>query len=211
MVQTENEDDATRRTLLSRLKNWDDHDSWNEFFNRYWRVIYAMAIRAGLTDAEAQDVVQETIISVSKSMPKFRYDPKVGSFKTWLLNVTHWRILDQFRKRDPASQQSVRSSSDMPQTATVDKIPEALPDLEGAWNEQWQKNLFTAATESIKTKVDPVQYQLFDLYVLKNWPISKIKENLRVSAGRIYLAKHRISRLIMKEVRRLEAQFVEVP
>jgi RNA polymerase sigma-70 factor (ECF subfamily) len=57
----------TRRTLLSRLKNWDDQQSWREFFNTYWRFIYAVAIRSGLTDAEAQEVVQETVITVSKT------------------------------------------------------------------------------------------------------------------------------------------------
>src|SRR2546428_142693 len=53
------------------------------FFDIYWRLIYGVALRAGLTDAEAQDVVQETVISVAKHLPGFRYDPKVCSFKTW--------------------------------------------------------------------------------------------------------------------------------
>src|SRR5262245_43589309 len=89
----------TRRTLLSRLKNWDDQRSWREFFNMYWRFIYAVAIRSGLADAEAQEVVQETVITVSKQMSGFKYDRAKGSFKNWLQNTTRWKIQDQFRKR----------------------------------------------------------------------------------------------------------------
>src|SRR5580658_10178103 len=51
----------TRRSLLSRLKNWNDNESWKTFFDTYWRLIYNTAVRAGLNDAEAQDVVQDTI------------------------------------------------------------------------------------------------------------------------------------------------------
>jgi len=57
-----------------------------------------VAIKAGLNDAEAQEVVQETIVAVAKQMG-FKYDPKIGSFKGWLLHLTRWRIADKMRKR----------------------------------------------------------------------------------------------------------------
>src|ERR1700757_3332358 len=74
----------TRQSLLGRLKNWDDQESWKVFFETYWKLIYNTAIEAGLTDAEAQDVVQETVIRVLKSMPGFEYNGVRGSFKGWL-------------------------------------------------------------------------------------------------------------------------------
>src|SRR6266566_5230765 len=82
----------TRMTLIERLKQWDDSESWREFFNIYWRLIYTTAVRAGLAPDEAQDVVQETLISVTKNIGKFKADPAFGSFKSWLLNLTRWRI-----------------------------------------------------------------------------------------------------------------------
>src|SRR6185503_15557951 len=88
----------TRRSLITRLKCWDDQESWNTFFETYWKLIYRAARSSGLNDAEAQDVVQETVISVCKQMPHFKYDPETGSFKNWLLKLTYWRITDQFRK-----------------------------------------------------------------------------------------------------------------
>jgi DNA-directed RNA polymerase specialized sigma24 family protein len=73
----------TRRSMIERLKNWDDHDSWREFFDSYWRPIYGVALRYGLTDSEAEEVVQETVLSIAKKMDTFKYDPAVCSFKSW--------------------------------------------------------------------------------------------------------------------------------
>ena len=89
----------TRRTLLSRLKDWNDQKNWQVFFDTYWSLIYYTARKGGLTEAEAEDAVQETIISVMKSMPTFHYDGEKGSFKGWLLQLTRWWVMDQLRKR----------------------------------------------------------------------------------------------------------------
>lgn len=101
MSQSDESSHATRASLLGRLKSLGDHSSWQQFFDTYWRLIYGVALKAGLRDAEAQDVVQETIITAAKHLPCFHYDPKVCSFRTWLLRLTRWRIIDQLRKRLP--------------------------------------------------------------------------------------------------------------
>src|SRR3989454_10415663 len=71
----------TRWSLIGRLKDMDDQQSWQEFFDAYWKLIYSVALKAGLSDAEAQEVVQETGISVAKKMPEFKADPAAGAFK----------------------------------------------------------------------------------------------------------------------------------
>src|SRR5207245_5537229 len=108
----------TRRSLLSRLKNWNDQESWQDFFDTYWKLIYGAAIKSGLSDVEAQEVVQETVITVTKKIKEFKTDPAFGSFKAWLLHLTRWRIADQLRKRQRqgGSQQhrSVKTSTTSP-------------------------------------------------------------------------------------------------
>ena len=98
MTDGANEFPPTRHSLLTRLKDWDDQTSWREFFDTYWRLIYAVALKAGLSDAEAQDVVQETVLTVAKKVGAFEAQPD-GSFKGWLLQITRRRMADQFEKR----------------------------------------------------------------------------------------------------------------
>src|SRR6266478_2434159 len=90
---------ATRASLLGRLKDLGDVASWEEFYQTYRELIYSVARKAGLNETEAEEAVQETLISVAKKMPGFKYDPTVDSFKGWLLTVTRWRILDQLERR----------------------------------------------------------------------------------------------------------------
>src|SRR6185436_5568272 len=93
---------ATRSSLVQRLHRWEDHAGWQEFFDTYWKLIYAVAIKAGLSDAEAQDLVQETVVAVAKQMRSGGYDRSKSSFKNWLCLITRRRIVDHFRKRtDP--------------------------------------------------------------------------------------------------------------
>src|SRR3989442_14227685 len=74
----------TRKSLISRLKNYSDQESWRAFFDVYSKLIYTTAVRAGLDKADAQDVLQETVISVSKAIRRFKYDSRKGSFRNWL-------------------------------------------------------------------------------------------------------------------------------
>ena len=202
-MPSQNDDDEfipTRASLIGRLKNWEDQSSWQEFFDTYWKLIYGVARKTGMSDAEAQDVVQETMTSVAKHMPGFHYDPAVGSFKAWLLKLTRWRIIDQVRKRPPVALQSLSEG-----TGTVECVidPESQM-LDQLWDAEWEKNLLDAAVATVKRKLDPQKYQIFDFYVNKDWPAEKVAERFQTSVDQVYLAKHRITEMIKAEVARLK-------
>lgn len=187
----------TRETLLIRLRNWKDDQSWKEFFDTYWKLIYTAAIKAGLQDVEAQEVVQETIIHLAKVMPDFRYDRKVGSFKGFLQIQTQWRIKDQLRKR---AREMGRSGA----LAQVIDPHESL--VESYWDEEWERNLLDVAQERVKKKVNPKHYQIFDLNVNQRWPAAKVAEALGVKTTKVHLARHRITRLLAAEIKELKAR-----
>src|SRR5712692_4376750 len=54
-----NEFIPTRRSLLARIKDLGDQESWHDFFNTYWKLIYGVAIESGLGETEAQGVGPE--------------------------------------------------------------------------------------------------------------------------------------------------------
>ena len=151
----------TRRSLLSRLKDWNDQERWQDFFDTYWKLIYGAAIKSGLSDVEAQEVVQETVITVTKKIKEFKTDPAFGSFKAWLLHLTRWRIADQLRKRRHPSGANWRRTDKSSTTSTVEKIPDPAGfELESIWDEEWKKNLIDAALERVKRQVNAKQYQM---------------------------------------------------
>lgn len=197
----------TRYSLLSRLKHWSDQESWKDFFDTYWRLIYSVALKSGLSDSEAQDVVQETVICVAKSIHKFQRDKGRGSFKGWLRNLARWRIADQLRKRNrPEPEKPETDLGELP--AELDHIADPAPAVsESRWEEEWKANLLEAAIERVKQRVKEEHYQMFDFYVLKHWPVTKVARVLGTNIGQVYLAKHRVSALVKKEVKALEKKW----
>src|SRR5436189_1411248 len=202
---------ATRRSLVERLADWGDQRRWQEFFDTYWKLIHSAARKSGLNDAEAQEVVQETVITVAKNIDKLKYDPAIGSFKGWLLQITRWRIADQFRKREPGNAKRRRSADDR-LTATIERVPDSrIADLDAVWEAEWKENLFEAAIARVKKKIEPKQFQIFDCYVRKEWSAQKVAERLRVNVGQVYLARHRVSALLKKEIRALKKMESKTP
>ncbi|HNQ88637.1 MAG TPA: sigma-70 family RNA polymerase sigma factor [Verrucomicrobiota bacterium] len=196
----------TRHSLLSRLKDQEDQESWRDFFETYWRLIYEVALKAGLTETEAEEVVQETVICVSRKIGEFKTDPARGSFKAWLMHLTRWRIADQFRKRSPRLEPLPSPSGNGTQTDVEERLPDLADDgLEPIWDAEWEKSLLRAAREKVVEKASPRQLQLFDLHVTQGLSVTRVAQMLKVTAMQVYLAKHRVGRLLQKEVARLQA------
>ena len=204
----------TRWSLIGRLKNWDDQESWREFFETYWKLIYGVALKSGLTHSEAEEVVQETVVSVSKKIGGFKADPVHGSFKSWLLNLTRWRITDQIRKRHVQEDQERkhrsgrRTSDETSLTPTEERVADPGADmLEAIWNEEWENNVVVAALEKLKPQVSARQFQIFFLHVIKQMPAGTTAKSLGVNVARVYLVKHRLKPLFEQAVKEVESEF----
>lgn len=197
----------TRQTLLARMKNWQDQKNWQDFYDTYWRLVYGVALQSGLTRAEAEEVVQETVLSVAKGIGEFKTDPAAGSFKSWLLRITRRRIADQFRKRPRLSEPWPARSDETTRTDAMSRVPDpASLNLDSVWEEHWEKNLLAVATRKVKQHTSPKQFLLFYEQVTKESPAGKVAKKYGVSLAQVYMAKYRITGQIKKEVRKLRQQ-----
>lgn len=205
MPRNDDELIPTRASLLARIKNLEDHDSWQDFFETYWRLIYGVAVKRGLTPTEAEDVVQESMCAAMKHMPNFKYDRTVGTFKAWLLNMVRWRIADQFRKR--ALVKNMPSGARLDATDALEKVADSH-DFEAIWEQQWEQALFDAAVVKMRRKVDPQKFQIFDLLVKEHLSAAKVAEDFHMTVDHVYLVKHRVTEQIKAEVARLKQQVI---
>jgi len=195
----------TRRSLLTKLRSWDNQESWREFFDTYWRLIYEVARKSGLKPAEAEDVVQDTILSVARQMPAFHYDPARGRFKAWLRHLTRCRIADVLRKQYRRPGQRVGDPACSSESPTPDEIPDPATDpLEAVWEEEWQQHVRATALEQIKQRIKPEHYQMFELHKLQGWPVKEVASTYGVASATVYWVCQRVSRLLKQQARDLE-------
>jgi DNA-directed RNA polymerase specialized sigma24 family protein len=128
------------------------------------------------------------------------------------MRLTRWRIADQWRKRQKGPNTlgagSWRSESWSDGTGSmkpIDRVPDpASLTLDAVWQTEWEKHLMATALERVKQQVSPRQFQMFDLYVLQNQSVQETARTLQASVASVYVAKHRVARLVKKEVKKLE-------
>jgi len=205
-MPTETEDlIPTRETLLSRLRDLEDQTSWREFFETYWKLIFNVVRKAGFSEAAAQDIVQETFVTISRHMPEFRFQPAMGSFKTWLLQITRSRIIDALRrKHSKQGDQYVRREEPL-STSLLESVSDEGGPLDAIWDAEWHAHLLDTALEYVKRHADARQFQIFYLHVVKNVSALQVACRLGVKLPEVYFAKYKISARVKKEIKRLES------
>lgn len=196
----------TRPSLLFRVREWNDSASWEEFHRLYRRLVYGRARRAGLSHADAEDVAQDVFKRVADTIRDFDTNPERGSFRGWLMKLTHWRIADKFKLRrqfDPSPGEPPNGAGAPDEL--VENIPAPTAE-EDEWDREWQQHLLAAATERLARQVKPLHYQVFELYVLQDWPLLRVTRELRVSPASVYVIGHRLKKRLRDEVAKLQKQ-----
>jgi RNA polymerase sigma-70 factor (ECF subfamily) len=199
----------TRRSLLSRIKHWDDDQSWRDFREIYRSIICGAAIKAGLTETEAEDVLQDTLVAVSRAIGKFKYEPQKCTFKTWLHSLTKRQVVNQFRRRLGKGRLLEPLPAEDDDSAPLNEIPDpASQALDETWEREYERTLLHGALERVRRKVSPAQFQIYDYYALQGHGTIKTARDLGVSIAKVYLARHRVGEKVRKEVAHLRTKLV---
>lgn len=202
-------DVPTRESLLEGIKNTDDHASWRRFYEQYYRLLFDFARRTGLSEMDAQDVVQDTMVALVEQIKTFTYSKERGSFKNWLCGFVRQRMVDKWRKTQYLHQ-GQRVNRSEPWSEAADKPDESGETLEAIWQEEWERHAVDAALEWLKVRVPPLHVQVFQLVVMKNLAASDVGQRLGVNIAKIYWIVMQLKRKLAVFKKELE-RHGEVP
>jgi RNA polymerase sigma-70 factor (ECF subfamily) len=187
-------DAATRETLLCRVKDLNNQDSWAEFFGIYRPLIYRTARAHRLDHHSSNEVLQETMLALTRAMPRFNYDRQRGSFRAWLKQRTRWTIYRHLTK-----------NTRQPQTETFDEQAHDTT-FENLWTTEWQNLTLDAALARVKTKITTRHLQIYCTVVDCGYNYARAALILGRTRVAIRLATSRVNRLLKKEVAKLKAE-----
>jgi RNA polymerase sigma-70 factor (ECF subfamily) len=168
-------------------------------------LLVSVSRRAGLSEADAQDLAQDVLTMVARQMRLFRYDPGRGSFKAWLLTLTRRRIARHWRRgKSEREHRQERPATQTGETGFLERVPDCNGDrLESVWEAEWEQNILDAALRRVRARVSARQFQIYTLAALQQVPLGTISSALGVNAAQIYLPKHRVGRQVKAELRHL--------
>jgi RNA polymerase sigma factor (sigma-70 family) len=192
---------TTRVTLLVRLRrDPSDPASWDEFVERYGRHIYRWCRQWKLQDADADDVTQNILVTLTQKLHAFEYDP-TRSFRGWLKTVAHhaWRDFEESRRRRPAAAD---------QDGAHDRMlsVEAREDLEQRLEKAFDLELLEAAKSRVRLRVAPHTWEAFRLMTFEALPVTEVASRVRMQVAMVYVAKSKVQRMLQEEIGKLDAE-----
>jgi len=190
----------TRHSLLLRLIDASDVAAWDEFVALYEPLVYRLARRKGLQHADAQEVVQEVLLSVSRAVEDWDPDRRRGRFRDWLFRIARnltINFLTRPRHRPIGSGDSAVARWLEAQTDSGGE-DSALFDLE------YRRAVFHRAAEAVRLVVRTTTWDAFWLTSIAARPIEEVAEQIGMSVGSVYIARSRVMTRLQNEVRQFE-------
>jgi RNA polymerase sigma factor (sigma-70 family) len=190
-MTSEPEPGPTHPSLLLRIRDASDEESWRTFVSIYAPLIYRSCRRRGLQDADAADVGQEVLAQVARSIRDFEYQPGRGRFRDWLGSVVRnkvWRFLQNERR-------GVRG-------AVVDDTMENLgiAEADGEWVAEFHAHLLSAALGRIRDRFEPPTWSAFEEVWLRDRASNEVARDLGLPIDVVYLAKSRVLKRLRDEL-----------
>lgn len=191
----------TRPSLLVRIRDHADREAWARFVEIYGPLIYGFVRKRGLQDADAVDLMQDVLKSVSGAIERLDYDPARGRFRGWLFTIVLNRLRNELATRE-------RRESGSGDTGVAERL-KAEP-AEDVWESQWelehQQRLFVWAGEQVQTEVEPRTWQAFWRTAVDGASGKQVAEELEMTVAAVYLAKSRVMARLKELVREAEGE-----
>ena len=186
--------EPTRASLLLRVRDAHDSRAWEEFAEIYTPLVRQYCRKRGLQETDADDVCQDVLQAVSGALSRFEYDRARGSFRSWLLHVTHNKLGHFFEKRKRNPQGSGETA--------VQKLLEAQPTLEAEqeWGRDYKRQLFDWACEQVHGEFQHKTWEAFRRTAVEEEDLKKVAEDLEMTAGAVYTARSRVLARIRERI-----------
>lgn len=191
----------TRASLLVQIRDGSNHDAWQEFVKLYGPIVYGFARKRGLQDADAADLMQDVMRSVSSAIGRLDYDRNQGTFRGWLFTITRNKVFNFLSARRTRPQGSGDSATNRMLESHAD-----ANDGSDEWETDYQRRLAALAMERVKSEFQENTWRAFWLTAVAGVAVAEVSREVGLSNGAIYVAKSRVLARLKAEVEAMRRQ-----
>jgi RNA polymerase sigma-70 factor (ECF subfamily) len=191
------ESPATQHSLIIRLRDPADAAAWREFLTLYEPLIYRLARRKGLQDADARDLCQEVFRAVAGAID--RWEPGRGSFRGWLTRITR-NLLVNFLTR---GRHQPRGSGATSVQDLLEAQPASNPSATAVFEAEYRRRVFQWAAEEVHDEFTPATWQAFWKTAVEDRSPQDVATELGLSLGAVYIARSRVLARLRRRVEQL--------
>jgi RNA polymerase sigma factor (sigma-70 family) len=191
----------TRVSLLVQIRDGSNQVAWQEFIKLYGPVIYGFARKRGLQDADAADLMQDVLRSVSSAIGRLDYDRTQGTFRGWLFTITRNKVYNFLSARRVRPQ----GSGDTTTNKLLNEQPDG-DDASHAWETEYQRRVASIAMDRVKSEFQETTWRAFWLTAVDGLSAADASKQTGLSTGAVYVAKSRVLARLKQEVELIERQ-----
>jgi len=184
---------ATRPSLLLRLRNPRDSEAWSTFVETYTPLVYTYCRRRGLQPSDVADVTQEVMAQVLRSIPDFTYQPERGRFRDWLGTITRTKLLRFLSKNARAGKGGDAAAEEL--TRQVE-----APESDTLWTEGFHARVLEVAMNRARPDFQEVTWTIFERAWVRGQAAPEVARELGVPIESVYIAKSRVLKRLRSEV-----------
>jgi RNA polymerase sigma-70 factor (ECF subfamily) len=175
---------ATRSSLLFRVHDHRDAESWSEFDGLYRPLLIRYAQRRGMNSQAAEEIAQDCLIAVARQIGRFE---RRRSFRAWLRAIVDHKVCDYLSRE--------RGRTSLGGDA-LGALRDPAPVASELWEQHWNEGVALTLLRRLQTSFAAHTVQAFSMYVLDDRPVAEIAETLGMTANQIYVAKSRVARYL---------------
>ncbi len=183
---------TTHATLLRRLSDGVDPQAWNEFQQRYGELIRGFSRRRGLQLADAEDVMQDVMMALVRTMPGFQYDPAKGKFRGYLKAAALHAIYKRLAMRAGAV--------DLERIEHTTRAAAQDDEVEESWELEWRQYHVRLANAVIDAEFNAADRAAFRRYAVEGADVKSVAAELGLTADQVYQAKSRILKRLSQQI-----------
>jgi RNA polymerase sigma-70 factor, ECF subfamily len=176
----------TRESLILRLNSLDDADAWQQFVSLYEPILKRFAARCGLQPADRDEVVQNVMTSVAKSVVNWTPNSEQGQFRTWLFRIARNRVIDFLRSRRPD-----RATGRTSAISRLHQIEEPGSESD-EWLADHRREVFRQIAAIVREQVEPEKWDVFWSTTVLEQPAAEVAARHQISKNTLYIIKCRI-------------------
>ena len=189
---------TTSLTLLARIRSGDDA-GWRRLVDIYGPFLLGRLKRRGLSEPDAEDVLQDVFATVARKIADFRRDQPGDSFLRWLQTITSSRLLDFLRRR----QRSVSAIGGTSLNAQLEQFADPLANEDWSTDMQAQQTVLARILEVLKSEFHENTWRSFWLFAIDGKTTDDISRELGMSGGAIRQARSKVRKRLAEEFREL--------
>jgi RNA polymerase sigma-70 factor (ECF subfamily) len=185
----------TSVSLLERLAGAPTDDDWRRLVDLYQPLLRAWMGRAGVADADADDLAQEVLLVVFREVGGFERRGQ-GAFRSWLRTILAHRLQNFFRSR----RHRPLATGD---SAFVERLEQlAAPDseLSREWDREHDRHVAGKILQRVEGDVEPSTWRAFRRQVIDGVPAAAVAAELGLSRNAVLLAKSRVLKRLRAEL-----------